>query len=86
MALRPGAAREAGARLAVAITGLAGPDGGTEAKPVGLVCFACVFDGRVVHVESKRFAPAGRAAIRAWAANRALHLLLLALRASAQES
>ncbi|MFT5200498.1 MAG: nicotinamide-nucleotide amidase [Planctomycetota bacterium] len=81
-AMALGAAREAGARLAVAITGLAGPDGGSAEKPVGLVCFACVLDGQVVSVESKRFAPAGRAAIRVWAANRALHLLLLALRAS----
>lgn len=77
-----GAAREAGARLAVAISGLAGPAGGSAEKPVGLVCFACVLDGQVVSTESKRFAPAGRAAIRAWAANRALHLLLLAVRAS----
>ncbi|MDF1836601.1 MAG: CinA family nicotinamide mononucleotide deamidase-related protein [Planctomycetota bacterium] len=82
-AMALGAAREASARLSVAITGLAGPDGGTEAKPVGLVCFACALDGQVVAVESKRFAPAGRAAIRAWATNRALHLLLLALGAPA---
>lgn len=81
-AMALGAAREAGARLAVAITGLAGPDGGSPAKPVGLVCFACVLDGRVVSVESKRFAPAGRSAIRTWAASRALHLLLLAVRAA----
>ncbi len=80
-AMALGAAREAGARLAVAITGLAGPDGGSPTKPVGLVCFACALDGRVLSVESKRFAPAGRNAIRSWTASRALHLLLLALRA-----
>ncbi len=82
-AMALGAAREAGARLAVAISGLAGPDGGSPEKPVGLVCFACVLDGQLVSVESKRFAPAGRATIRAWATSRALHLLLMALRGAA---
>ncbi|MCA9001530.1 MAG: CinA family nicotinamide mononucleotide deamidase-related protein [Planctomycetes bacterium] len=79
-AMALGAAREAGARLAVSVTGVAGPDGGTEDKPVGLVCFACVWDGEVVGVESRRFPPTDRGTIRTWAANRALHLLLLTLR------
>lgn len=35
-----GALRESGADIALAVTGIAGPGGGSVAKPVGLVCFA----------------------------------------------
>lgn len=35
-----GALRESSAAIALAVTGIAGPGGGTPAKPVGLVCFA----------------------------------------------
>lgn len=35
-----GALRESGAHIAVAVTGVAGPGGGSATKPVGLVCFA----------------------------------------------
>ena len=68
-----GAARATGARLAIAITGVAGPDGGSAEKPVGLVWFATSLDGEVVPFE-RRFPPGDRNWIRTLAAHQALFL------------
>ncbi|MBI5363386.1 MAG: competence/damage-inducible protein A [Planctomycetes bacterium] len=72
-AMAAGAARRANARLALAITGVAGPDGGTPEKPVGLVWFGVAIDG-VVHAEERRFVARERELIRALAVNTALDL------------
>lgn len=42
-----GAAKAADAQAAISVTGIAGPDGGTEEKPVGLVYIGCYIDGEV---------------------------------------
>ncbi|PTM43018.1 nicotinamide-nucleotide amidohydrolase family protein [Bosea sp. 124] len=62
------------ARLAVSVTGVAGPDGGSEVKPVGLVHFACAAPGVTLHRE-KRFKAVGRDEIRRLSVLEALDLL-----------
>jgi nicotinamide-nucleotide amidase len=73
-AMAKGAAESSGARLAVSVTGIAGPDGGTAEKPVGLVWFGLSIDGKTSSVE-RRFAVRSRELIREFAANTALDLL-----------
>jgi nicotinamide-nucleotide amidase len=73
-AMALGAARESRARMSVAITGVAGPDGGTPQKPVGLVWFGVCVDGRVSSRE-QRYPQVDRATIRQFAANTAFDLV-----------
>lgn len=74
-----GAVAHSRAMVAVAITGIAGPGGGSETKPVGLVHFAAAKrDGSMLHVE-RRFGDIGRTIVREAALEQALELLLEAL-------
>jgi len=73
-AMASGAARASGARLTLAVTGIAGPTGGTPEKPVGTLCYATVLDG-VIETHERRFTPAGRDAVREWATSLGLGLL-----------
>lgn len=78
-AMAEGALAHSLADIAVSVTGIAGPGGGSAEKPVGLVHFACARrDGGVVHVE-RRFGALPRAAIRAAAVEQALDLLIQAV-------
>jgi len=61
--------------LAVSITGIAGPDGGSPQKPVGLVHFACARTGGAIEAIERRYGDRGRAAIRLAAVETALTLL-----------
>ena len=63
------------ADLAVAITGIAGPGGGSAEKPVGLVFIGCQRRGCAANVERHVF-PGDRAAVREASLRRALGLLL----------
>ena len=78
-AMAQGALKKSGADVAVSITGIAGPDGGSEMKPVGTVVFARAElgnDSENVVADLRRFPDHGRASIRFQAALCALELLL----------
>jgi len=78
-AMAMGAIERFGADVAVSITGIAGPDGGTEEKPVGYVCFnARLADGTAIAREP--VIPGGRADVRERSALVGMHLLRLLLR------
>jgi nicotinamide-nucleotide amidase len=77
-AMAKGAMERFSADVAVSITGVAGPDGGSEEKPVGYVCFnARLADGTVIAREP--VIPGGRADIRERSALVGLHLLRMLL-------
>lgn len=76
-AMARGALSRAPVDLAVAITGVAGPGGGSAAKPVGLVWFGSGRKGGPIATEHHVF-PGDRVAVRRAATQRALELLLQA--------
>ncbi len=69
-----GAADAAGAQAAIAVTGIAGPGGGTPDKPVGLVYIGCFVNGKVVVTENRFHG--NRMEIRQQTTQAALSLLL----------
>lgn len=76
-AMAQGAIKQSKADVAVAISGIAGPDGGSELKPVGTVVFARAFRGDdEVNAEQQLIDGQDRATIRHKAALVALNLLL----------
>ncbi|MDH5673995.1 MAG: competence/damage-inducible protein A [Myxococcales bacterium] len=76
-AMAEGALERSGADLAVATTGIAGPDGGSADKPVGTVCFGLARRGRKTVAERRHFS-GERERVRLGAAYAALELLLRA--------
>jgi nicotinamide-nucleotide amidase len=64
VAMAEGAVRASLADVAVSVTGIAGPDGGTAAKPVGLVHFACARRGGPIVTREERFGDIGRDGVR----------------------
>lgn len=74
-AMAGGALSHSKASLAVAVTGIAGPDGGTPKKPVGLVHFAAGRPDGPMHHDRVVFGDLGRGEIRRRSVERALSLL-----------
>jgi len=70
-----GAVENSNAQLAVAVTGIAGPGGGSPMKPIGLVHVAACREGRSILHEAHRFGDIGRTEVRLKTCEAALSLL-----------
>lgn len=80
-AMAEGALAHSGARLSIAVTGIAGPGGGSVEKPVGLVYLASACAGKNTLVEKQQFS-GNRSQIRLAAVQAALRLMEKQLTAS----
>ena len=74
LALAKGARERFGTTAAIGVTGIAGPDGGSDDKPVGTVCFAWLLGHQ--EEEARYVFPGNREEVRERAAQFALHRLL----------
>ena len=72
-ALADGIRRRSGSTIGVGVTGIAGPTGGTDDKPVGLV-FHAIADGLQTQVVERKFI-GDRERVRRWAMRQALDLV-----------
>jgi nicotinamide-nucleotide amidase len=59
-----GALARSNARIAISVTGIAGPGGGSLEKPVGLVCFAAASQSGLIIQRERRFGDVGRSQVR----------------------
>ncbi|WP_421759863.1 CinA family protein [Devosia sp.] len=80
MAMADGAMGAAGTHMAVAVTGIAGPNGGTPEKPVGLVHFSVATENGTTHLK-KVFSGMSRDEVRYATVVQALKLVLKAAKA-----
>jgi nicotinamide-nucleotide amidase len=77
-----GALANSRAGIALSVTGVAGPGGGSAEKPVGLVWFGLAINGRETMAEQRLFSDRGRAFVRAESVRTMLEMALEALRRS----
>jgi nicotinamide-nucleotide amidase len=76
VAMAKGALKNSQADIAVAITGIAGPGGGSKEKPVGLVYFAVATRGRPIVARRRLYGNIGRGRVRERSVAEALSLLV----------
>ena len=69
-----GAAKRANAEVAVAVSGIAGPTGGTKEKPIGTVCFGFFVNGLLLTF-TEHFGELGRSEVRKASVDFAFHKL-----------
>lgn len=74
-----GTALETGADVAVGISGIAGPTGGTDEKPVGMVCFGYYVNQKIV-TETMQFGNVGRNKVRELSVENAIEKLIKLIR------
>lgn len=75
-AMAEGALERSGAEIAIAVTGIAGPTGGSPGKPVGLVHMACARREQITLHERCSFGDQGRSTVRNLTVLSALELVL----------
>jgi nicotinamide-nucleotide amidase len=75
VAMADGALAHSASDIAIAVSGIAGPGGGSEEKPVGLVFFACAMRGRPTMAREERFGDIGRSGVRLASVKAALTLI-----------
>ena len=80
LAMAGGALASSRADVSVSVTGIAGPGGGSDAKPVGLVHFALARRGGGTRHVERRFGDLGRSEVRRAALEEALGMLEMAAR------
>ncbi|WP_089248089.1 competence/damage-inducible protein A [Rhodococcoides kyotonense] len=73
-----GALQRLGVDIALSTSGIAGPGGGTDLKPVGTVCFAVAFTGRPTITRTLHL-PGDRTSVRSLSTTAAMHMLADAL-------
>ena len=75
-AMAEGALARARVGVAVSVTGVAGPGGGTATKPEGMVWFACAAQGRTTRALLQQYGPIGRDQVRMESVRRAMRLAI----------
>lgn len=70
-----GLAKEAGSEVGISVSGIAGPTGGTDKKPVGMVCFGFYINGKIT-TKTCQFGNLGRNEVRALSTEYALKTAL----------